>query len=293
MASSAIVERVDVIGDVLDRGVSVFVNVFLDPLFLETAEEGFSYRVIPTIASAAHAGLKMVRFAITSPGIVTVLRALVRMDQRAARSSTTDGHQNGIEHQLTMDRCTSRPANDPSRVKVHDDGQIQPTLPGADIGYIRDPDTIGRGHGKLSFEQIRNQHRWLAYRDMPRLITVQGAKTILSHEALDTVVTAGFASLSQIQKHARCTVDAVTGDKRGANQAQKPRILYGTIRNRIQQPFVVAAWRNLKHLAHCLDRKFSSMRFNELAGSADPSCAHSLGHYRLPGLWKSQFSCIR
>jgi hypothetical protein len=35
------------------------------------------------------------------------------------------------------------------------------------------------------------------------------------------------------------------------------------------------------------------MRFNELAGSADPSCAHSLGHYRLPGLWKSQFSCIR
>jgi hypothetical protein len=118
--------------------------VFFDPLFLETAEEGFSYRVIPAIASAAHAGLKMVRFAITPPGIAAVLRALIRMDQRAARSSTTYGHQIGIEHELAMDRCTGRPANDPSRVNIHDDGQIQPTLPGASGQNGRRPRGLAR-----------------------------------------------------------------------------------------------------------------------------------------------------
>jgi hypothetical protein len=33
---------------------------------------------------------------------------------------------------------------------------------------------------------------------------VQGAQTILPHEALDPVLTAGFTGLSQVQKHARC-----------------------------------------------------------------------------------------
>ena len=42
-----------------------------------------------------------------------------------------------------------------------------------------------------------------------------------------------------------------------------PRILSGPIRNRVLQPLVVTARRDLKHRAHHLNRILVSVRFNE------------------------------
>jgi len=55
-----IVEGLDVIGNVSDRELSVLVNVFLDPLLLQAAEEGFGHRVVPAVAFPAHARFEMV-----------------------------------------------------------------------------------------------------------------------------------------------------------------------------------------------------------------------------------------
>ena len=56
----AIVERLDVIGNVSNREVPVLVNVFLNSLFLQTAEEGFRYGVVPAVPFPAHARLEVV-----------------------------------------------------------------------------------------------------------------------------------------------------------------------------------------------------------------------------------------
>ena len=112
VAACAIVERLDVIDDVPGCRVAVLVDVFLDSFFLETAEERLRHRVVPAIASSAHAGLQVIGLAEAPPRIAPVLRTLVRMNQRSARSPSTYGHQNGIEDQLTMNRRAGRPAND-------------------------------------------------------------------------------------------------------------------------------------------------------------------------------------
>jgi hypothetical protein len=49
VATHSIVEGVDVIGQVGDRQRSVFVDQFLDPLFLQAAEEGLGDGVVPAI----------------------------------------------------------------------------------------------------------------------------------------------------------------------------------------------------------------------------------------------------
>lgn len=55
VTTSSIVERFDVIGDVLRRCFSISVNSLPDAFLLETTEERFGDSVIPTVAPTTHA----------------------------------------------------------------------------------------------------------------------------------------------------------------------------------------------------------------------------------------------
>ena len=73
VATGTIIEHVDVIrylgfGDLTSR-----VDALLDPLLLQAAKKGFGHRVIPAIATSAHAGLQVMRMAETPPRITTEL----------------------------------------------------------------------------------------------------------------------------------------------------------------------------------------------------------------------------
>src|SRR5690348_1336122 len=114
MSARTIVERRDVVGDVSAGGVAIPVDLLLDSLFLQTAEEGLRYGVVPAIATTTHAGFQPIRFAEAPPCVATVLRALVRMDQRLTRSSAAHGHQHSIEHELSMKGCSRRPTDNAS-----------------------------------------------------------------------------------------------------------------------------------------------------------------------------------
>jgi hypothetical protein len=107
----AIVERIDVFRNVGGREVSILVNLFLDTFFLQAAEEGLRYRVVPTVAFAAHARLEMIRATRSPPGVTAVLRSLIRVDQGLARPSATHGHDDGIEYDFAVNRRTHRPAD--------------------------------------------------------------------------------------------------------------------------------------------------------------------------------------
>jgi len=96
----SIVERLDVRGDIFGRRVAIMVDVLLDPFLLQAAEEGLCHRVIPAVASPAHAGFKTIGLAEAPPCIASVLGALGRTDQGSARSAATHGHRHSIEHEL-------------------------------------------------------------------------------------------------------------------------------------------------------------------------------------------------
>ncbi len=98
----------DAVGSVHDRELPGLVGVLFDALFLQAAEEGFSHRVVPAVAPAAHARLDVVRAAEASPRIASSLGTLIRVNQGAAWSSATDGYQDGFRHPLAMDRRTCR-----------------------------------------------------------------------------------------------------------------------------------------------------------------------------------------
>lgn len=73
MAAYPIVERLNILSDVCFREIPRFVDMLLDSLFLQAAEERFHHSVVPAVSASAHAGLQVVRLAEASPGIATVL----------------------------------------------------------------------------------------------------------------------------------------------------------------------------------------------------------------------------
>jgi hypothetical protein len=112
------------------------------------------------------------------------------------------------------------PADDPTRKQIHDDGEIQPTLPSPNVSDIGNPRFVWTGDSKLTLKQIRNQHGRLADWNVSRPIAVQRAKVIFAHQTLDPMFTASLASLAQIEKNARSAVDPMAGDERLSYQAK-------------------------------------------------------------------------
>jgi hypothetical protein len=92
VTSGPIVERVDVGSDLRDRQFSVLVDLLLDSLLLQAAEERFGDGVVPAVALSAHAGLEMIRPAEAAPRIAPELGAPIGVNQSAARSPTPHSH---------------------------------------------------------------------------------------------------------------------------------------------------------------------------------------------------------
>ena len=51
-----------------------------------------------------------------------------------------------------MNRRLDGPAYDLAREQVQDDGQIEPSLPGTDVGDVRHPRLVGLEHRELTLQ---------------------------------------------------------------------------------------------------------------------------------------------
>ena len=112
VASDSIVESIDVVGHVGNRELPVLVDLFLDPLLLQAAEEGLGDGVVPAIALPAHTRFKMVRTAESAPRIAAKLGALIGVNQGASWPPSTHRHQHCVEHELAVNSGLSGPADD-------------------------------------------------------------------------------------------------------------------------------------------------------------------------------------
>lgn len=126
VSTDRIVEAFDVLGHVQGSRLAVRVDALLNPLLLQTSEEGFSDGIVPAVRPPAHTGLKMVGLAEAPPCIAPILCSLIRMNQGLAGSSRTNSLQYRFQNQLSMNRRLDGPAHDLTGEQIHDDGQVEP-----------------------------------------------------------------------------------------------------------------------------------------------------------------------
>ena len=270
MTARLIVERVDIIGDVGQRQRSVLVDLLSDPFLLQTTEEGLDHGIVPAVPLPTHARLQVVRAAKTPPRVAAELRPLIRMNHRAAGASPAQGHQYRVNHKLAVHGRPRRPTDDPAGEEVHDDGQVEPSLPRPNVREIGDPRLVGPRHRELPLQQIGDQDRGLADRPSSGAIAVERAQLVLAHEPRDAVLAAGLSRLTQVQEHTRGTVDALTRDERRPDQPEQPGVFLAAVRDRLQDPFGVAARRHAEYATHRLHAVPLSMGLDERVGRADP-----------------------
>ncbi len=67
----------------------------------------------------------MIGAAEAPPGVAPVLRTLIGMNHRASGASPAYSHQHRVEHELAVNGWSRRPADNPAREQIHDDGQVE------------------------------------------------------------------------------------------------------------------------------------------------------------------------
>jgi len=271
VTARSIVEAINVISYLGDRQRSILVDLLLDSLLFQAAEEGFGDGIVPAVAFPAHTRLEAIRPTESPPGVAAVLGSLIGMNQRAARSSPADRHQHRVEYELAMNGRAGSPAYDQSREQIHDDGEVEPALPGADVGDIRHPCRVGPRGGELSLQQIRDEDGGFADGPAPRAIAMQCAKIGLTHQPRDAMLAAGLSRFTQIQEDPRGAIDAMARDERRSDQTKQPGVLLSPVRDRLLQPVVVAARGYLENPTQRLHAVSISIRFDELVGGAHSS----------------------
>lgn len=126
---------------------------FLAQLDFQPAEKAFHWRIIPTLAAAAHpAGqpcLPQERLLVTTG----LLAALVAMLQHASTwSLVLKPMAQGRQHQRSLQGRLHRPAHNPAWKAVQNDGELQPPCFGQDICDIRQPAGIGGCGGDVALQ---------------------------------------------------------------------------------------------------------------------------------------------
>jgi hypothetical protein len=217
---SAIVECIDVVSDVRQRGVTARVDPLLDALLLQAAEEGLDHGIVPAVALAAHARLEVIGAAEAPPGVTTELHALIGVNDGAARPPLLYRRCQCVQDQFAVDRRASGPPDDLPGEQIDDDGEVEPPLPRPDVRDVRRPGRVALRRRELALEQVRSQHRRLADLPAARAIAVQRPQPVFSHQAGHTMHTTRLARLAEVEEHARRPVDALACLEGRADQSE-------------------------------------------------------------------------
>ena len=117
----------------------------------------------------------------------------------AGRPSVMERLFESVQDKVGMRRSAGPPADDPSRVGVDDEGDIDEAGPGRDIGKIGQPKTVRRGSVELSVHMIqRTGGRLVADRRAQRLAPDRSPKAHIPHQPGDGAACGGEAFPPQL-----------------------------------------------------------------------------------------------
>jgi hypothetical protein len=107
---------------------------------------------------------------------------------------------------------------------------------------------------------------------------VQRSQSVLTHQTRYSVLAAGLARLTKIEKDAGRSVNAVAGVERRADQAKEPSVLLPSVGHRFPKPFVVAAGSDFENAAQRIDAVFRLVRLDEFVDLSDSTGNLAGGH---------------
>src|ERR1035437_8055169 len=114
----------------------------MDDLGLVEAIDGFREGIVVTITNAADRRLDACfrqALGILDRDVLAAPVAMMHEPAAMRRAPVMKGLLERIEHEARMRGSSGPPADDAPRMGVDDEGDIDKTAPGRDIGKIRDP----------------------------------------------------------------------------------------------------------------------------------------------------------
>lgn len=253
MTSLTIVPGLDVPEDGAAR-VIPGVPVSLDDQFqFQRGKEAFRDRVVPAVALVAHAGDDPVLGEQRAIVIAGVLDAAIRvMQQTRARTPSAQCHAERAQREIDVKRLAHRPADAAARGEIQHRGQVEPALPGRDVGNVADPDPIHLGHVELAIEE--------SGRDPIHVLRIGGAhfpprpratdEADPSHETSDPLQTDAPSFIVEIAQHVRRAIGPVAPVMRRADVQDQPIVRDGPDTRPARAPHVEAGRRDLEHSTH-------------------------------------------
>jgi hypothetical protein len=109
------------------------------------------------------------------------------MQQTGWRPLSLDGHRQGFQSNLDMQRVAHAPAHDLAGVHVEDGGKIKPTFAGRDVGEVGKPDLVWSQRHEVALQPVGRDGIVMAAvrRSCPARQSCQSAYASPAHQALD------------------------------------------------------------------------------------------------------------
>ena len=114
---------------------------------------------VPAVALAAHTRLEVVGAAEPAPGIAAELHALIRVNDGPSRPPLRHGGGERIQDELAMDGRPGGPPDHLAGEHIDDDGEVQPSLPCADVRDVCRPRDVRLRRVELPLEQAAEAYK--------------------------------------------------------------------------------------------------------------------------------------
>src|SRR5262249_16298420 len=107
------------------------------------------------------------------------------VNQARPWSAAREPHPQRVGDELRSHVVCHRPTDDRPREGILHSGEVEPTLPGREVGDVGDPERVGGVWSKATADQIiGDPHPWDTNRGATALSVGQAGDPSLAHEAL-------------------------------------------------------------------------------------------------------------
>lgn len=211
MQTAAVVSA-EVPADDLDQCRIAVERQGMNDLGFHGMPEGLHEGVVGQLARSVHALHDLQRREVGTIGMGGILDPTIRMeDESRHRFAPSQGPVQGDPRQRQVAPGSQTPAQDATRVTVHDHGQIAPLATDFQIRHVADPDLIGGG-GRALQNPVGNCGEKVA---RPWHVPVDTRRACLqasfTHQAGYALASHAGAGLRQGRLNAGCPVGAFAG----------------------------------------------------------------------------------
>src|SRR3954453_11874300 len=124
-------------------------------LFLERREEALGDGVVVAIAPAAHRDGNAGVAGFLAEAQSDILRSLVAVvNEPGPGPAPRDGHLERVDDEFVTHVVGHAPADDAAAVGVLDGSQVDPALPGPEVGDVSPPQHVRAGRPELALDEV-------------------------------------------------------------------------------------------------------------------------------------------